>query len=182
VVESGSGRRNDAGVPGMGALGVVESGSTAETGPEPVASGGGEPAGGPYEWYRRAMLLLETGNPEAALQLIERLEVVQPGSRSVHEARARALFDARRFEEAALAFESILERTPDDDYAHFGLGLCLWRTQQFVAARDELAMAFVMRPSRPEYGQALAQVKATLAARIRDGLPLNGPVRRGGLE
>jgi hypothetical protein len=37
-------------------------------------------------------------------------------------------------------------------------------------------MAFVMRPQRAEYGQALGQVKASLRARVADGLPLNGPV------
>ena len=37
-------------------------------------------------------------------------------------------------------------------------------------------MAFVMRPDRSEYGSALAQVRATLRARIADQLPLEGPL------
>lgn len=145
---------------------------------EPQQSG--EPAGDPYDWYQRALGLLDAGSPEAALQLIERLLVVEPGSASIREAHARALFDGRRYAEASAVFEAILEQSPDDDYAHFGLGMCLWRRQEFVRARDELAMAFVMRPGRPEYGRALSQVKATLRARIADGLPLNGPL--GGLR
>jgi hypothetical protein len=52
----------------------------------------------------------------------------------------------------------------------------LWRLQEFTLARDELAMAFVMRPDRSEYGKALGQVRATLRARIDAGLPLNGPI------
>jgi predicted Zn-dependent protease len=139
-------------------------------------SEGGLPAGEEYDWYQRALTLLSTGNPDAALQLLERLLEVEPSSRSVLEAYARALFDAKRTDEAVDAFQRLVDAAPDDDYAHYGLGLALWRRQRFLAARDELAMAFVMRPDRSEYGSALAQVKATLRARIADGLPLEGPL------
>lgn len=141
------------------------------------AGAAGDPEGQPYDWYRRALTLLEGGNADAASQLLERLLVSDPTSLCALEAYARALFDARRYGPAAEAFARILDRAPDDDYAHFGLGMSLWHVQEFVQARDELAMAFVMRPSRPEYGKALAQVKATLRSRIAGNLPLNGPVR-----
>ena len=140
------------------------------------ASERGDPQGTPYDWYQRAIALLDGGNPDAALQLLTRLRVVEPSSASILEAYARAVFDARRYDEAVAAFEALIDIAPDSDYAHFGLGMALWRVQEFVRARDELAMAFVMRPQRAEYGQALGQVKATLRARVADGLPLNGPV------
>lgn len=136
----------------------------------------GDPQGSPYDWYQRATALLDSGNPDAALQLLTRLRALEPASASILEAYARAVFDARRYPEAVEAFEALIDIAPDSDYGHFGLGMALWRMQEFVRARDELAMAFVMRPQRAEYGQALGQVKATLRARIADGLPLNGPV------
>ncbi len=145
--------------------------------------GSGEPAGDPVQWFRRAEHLLESGNPEAALVLLERVAGLEPESSSVQEARARALFDTGRLDESAAAFEAILTRSPDNDYAHFGLGMCLWRQHAFVRARDELAMAFVMRPGRADYARALTQVKATLQERLRSGLPLDGPLgpgRQGG--
>lgn len=144
---------------------------------EPSAHGTGEPAGTPYEWYQRAIELLDQGNADAALQLLVRVRESEPASASVLEACARALFDSRRYAEAAEAFGELLNRAPDSDYAHFGLGMSLWRMQEFVRARDELAMAFVMRPQREDYAKALTQVKATLRARMVDGLPLNGPVQ-----
>ena len=136
----------------------------------------GDPEGSPYDWYRRAEELLAGGNPDAAAVLRGRLRVVDPGSSAVLEAFARALFDSRRYDEAAVAFRDLVDRNPADDYAHYGLGLSLWRLQRFPAARDELAMAAVMRPERSDYAQALTQVRATLRAREESGLPLEGPV------
>jgi predicted Zn-dependent protease len=137
----------------------------------------GDPDGSPYDWYRRAIDLLESGNPDAAAVLLGRLRQVDPTSTSVLEAHARALFDGRRYGEAAAAFGDLVERSPSEDYAHYGLGMSLWRLQQFPLARDHLAMAFVMRRDRSEYGTALSQVKATLRSRTLSGLPLEGPIQ-----
>lgn len=136
----------------------------------------GDPEGSPYDWYRRAVELLDTGNPDAAALLLARLRDVDPDSASVLEAYARALFDSRRFEEAADVFAEMVERNPSEDYAHYGLGMSLWRLQRFPLARDHLSMAVVMRPERTEYVKALGQVNATLRARSESGLPLEGPV------
>ena len=134
------------------------------------------PVGDAYDWYQRAMQLLSVGSSDAALQLLDRVRELEPGSRSVLEAIGRAAFDARRFDESIAAFTELLDLAPDDDYAHYGLGLSLWRQQRFIQARDHLGMAFVMRPDRSEYGSALAQVKATLRARAEADLPLEGPI------
>lgn len=136
----------------------------------------GLPEGEPYDWYARAMGLLEAGNPAAAGILLARLRDLDPASTSVLEAYARALFDTKQFDDAARAFAELAERAPSNDYAYFGLGLCLWRLQEFPQARDELAMATVMRPERRDYQRALGQVNATLRARQEAGLPLSGPV------
>lgn len=146
-----------------------------------VAEGAAEPGhaapeGSPYDWYRRAEALLDQGSPEAAAVLLERLRAIDPDSPSLLEAWARALFDSRRFDEAARAFTQLTERQPDNDYAHYGLGLALWRLQRFPEACDHLAMAVVMSPDHGEYASALGQVRATLRARADAGLPLEGPV------
>jgi len=129
-----------------------------------------------YSWFTRARELLQTGNPHAALLLIDRLMSVEPQSASIMEMYARALFDTSDFRAAAMAFDVLIQLAPDNDYAHFGKGMCLWRMQQFILSRDELGMASVMRPDRLEYARAYGQVKATLRARIEAGLPLNGPI------
>ncbi len=135
----------------------------------------GNPSGDPYDWYQRGLALLAEGNTDAAATLLERVRRSEP-SPAVLEALGRALFESRRYDEAIEVLSELAERTPDEDYAHYALGLALWRKQAFPAARDHLAMAFVMRPNRSEYGQALSQVKATLRARSEAGLPLEGPI------
>ena len=52
------------------------------------------PEGTPYDWYRRAVTLLDGGNPDAAAVLLERLREVDPTSTAVLETHARALFAA----------------------------------------------------------------------------------------
>lgn len=135
----------------------------------------GAPSGGPYEWFQRAQEMLSTGNADAAIVLLERVRRTEP-SPSVLEALGRALFDARRYDEAIEVLTELVERAPDEDYAHYALGMALWRRQMFPTARDHLSMAFVMRPDKPEYAQALTQVKATLRARAEAGLAPEGPI------
>jgi len=134
------------------------------------------PAGEAYDWFRRGSALLDSGNPAAAAQLLAWAAAEEPTAHSIREALARALFDARRFGEAAREFERLVDLAPDDDYARFGLGMALWRLRQFPRAADHLAMAVVMRPDRADYAAALRQVRATLDARAEAGLdPVGRP-------
>lgn len=128
-------------------------------------SAGVPPAGEVYDWYRRAVELLESGNAEAAAQLLQHARAHEPGSASITEAIARAMFGARRYVEAEDAFRELLDANPDDDYARFGLGLTLSRRGEFGSAAEHLALAVAMRPDRPAYADALRQVRATLRAR-----------------
>ena len=135
----------------------------------------GAPEGDPYDWFQRAQRMMSEGNPDAAVVLLDRVRRTE-SSPAVLEALGRSLFEPRRYEEATAVLTELVDRTPDDDYAHYALGMALWRLQQFPSARDHLSMAFVMRPDRSDYAQALSQVKATLRARREAGLALNGPI------
>ena len=81
------------------------------------------------------------------------------------EALARAQFDTRRYDEAAATFRRIVEASPSDDYAQFGLGLALARSGNPQAAAEHLALAAAMRPELRHYTDALRGVRATLKAR-----------------
>jgi len=125
------------------------------------------PHGDAYSWYQRGLELLGRGSAAAAAELLERAAEAEPGSRSVLEALGRAQFDTGRFEEAAASFRQIVEASPSDDYAQFGLGLALARGGDPAAAAEHLALAAAMRPELRHYTDALQGVRATLRARSR---------------
>ena len=118
-----------------------------------------------HAWYQRGMELLGKGSPAAAAQVLQRASAAEPGSRSVREALARAQFDAGWYAAAADNFRMIVEASPSDDYAHFGLGLALARAGNHAAAAEYLALAAAMRPDAAHYTDALRQVRAALRAR-----------------
>lgn len=128
------------------------------------------PAGGPYEWLQRGMELLTRGDAAAAATLLARAQAEEPTSASVLEALARARFDAGQFASAAEAFASLVDAEPASDYAHFGLGLSLFRMGRVSDAEPHLAMAAAMRPGMPEYDRRLREVRATRAARREAGI------------
>jgi len=126
---------------------------------------GGTPSGEVYDWFVRGRELLDGGNPEAAAELLAHAHAEAPDSASVLETLARALFDARRYAEAAGRFTELVEASPDSDYARFGLGLSRMRLGDPAGAAEQLAMAATMRPGRADYQQALREARATVRAR-----------------
>jgi predicted Zn-dependent protease len=147
-----------------GGDGPGDTASNAGRGPEPD---GGPGSGDVHAWYTTGMELLDNGSPAAAAQVLQRAALAEPTSRSVREALARAQFDTGRYAEAAGNFRVIVEASPSDDYAHFGLGLALTRIGDHEKAAEYLALAAAMRPDRKPYTDALRQVRATLEARKR---------------
>ena len=118
-----------------------------------------------HSWYTTGLDLLRKGSPAAAAHVLQRAANAEPGSLSIREALARAQFDTGRYEAAAANFRTIVEASPTDDYAHFGLGLALARSGEHEAAAEYLALAAAMRPDRKPYTDALRQVRATLKSR-----------------
>jgi Flp pilus assembly protein TadD len=118
-----------------------------------------------HAWYTTGLELLGKGSPAAAAQVLQRAADAEPSSRSVREALARAQFDTGQYAAAADNFRVIVEASPADDYAHFGLGLALARSGDHQSAAEYLALAAAMRPDRKPYTDALRQVRATLQAR-----------------
>ncbi|PRY49103.1 tetratricopeptide repeat protein [Geodermatophilus tzadiensis] len=122
------------------------------------------PGGGVYEWYRRGLDLLASGDPAAAATLLARAADAEPGSRSVLEALARAQYDAGRYREAIESFSALTAVNPTDDYAQFGLGLAASRAGELDVAAEHLALAVAMRPDLGHYARALRGVRARRAA------------------
>ena len=63
----------------------------------------------------------------------------------------RALFHARRYEQAAAEFEAVIERAPTNDFAQFCLGRSLQMLGRHAEARKPLALAACLQPGRQDY-------------------------------
>ena len=134
-------------------------GPGSSTGPDdhlPAGEGEGEA----YARFQEGSRLLESGNSHAAVVALERARDLEPDKGSIREALARAYFRSRRVEAARVEFEKVLELDPVNDYAHFGLGMCLLRKGDRAAARGHLKMATIMRPEEEAYRDALRQASA----------------------
>jgi tetratricopeptide (TPR) repeat protein len=88
---------------------------------------------------------------------------MEPGSRSILEALARAQYDAGRYDAAMDSFTGLIARNPTDDYAHFGLGLAASKAGELRLAAEHLALAVAMRPDLGHYTRALRGVRARRA-------------------
>src|ERR687883_378811 len=123
------------------------------TGPAQPPGEGGEA----YTRFQEGSRLLESGNHHAAIVSLERARDLEPEKGSIREALARAYFRSQRVEAARVEFEKVLELDPVNDYAHFGLGMCLLRKGDRAGARGHLKMATIMRPNDEAYQDALRQ-------------------------
>ena len=85
--------------------------------------------------------LLASANPHAAAVALERARTLEPDKGSVREALGRAYFRSGRIGEARAEFAHAVEIDPVNDYAHFGLGLCLLRVGDAAGARRHLKLA-----------------------------------------
>ena len=149
----------------MASGGSVASGGSGTSGASGNGGGGRPDPAEVHGWYTTGMELLGKGSAAAAAQLLQRAANAEPASRSVREALARAQFDTGQYAAAAENFRVIVEASPTEDYAHFGLGLSLARIGDHAAAAEYLALAAAMRPDRKPYTDALDQVRATLRYR-----------------
>lgn len=138
------------------------------TGPGGSREGAGNEA---YERFFEGSRLLRSGDHHAATVSLERARDLEPEKGSIREALARAYFRSGRFPSARDEFEKALELDPVNDYAHFGLGLCLLRTGDRAGARRHLKLATVMRPEAEAYQAALRQADACVGRRLGQGPP-----------
>lgn len=104
-----------------------------------------------YELFIRGTELLEAGHNHQAAIPLSRARDLAPDKTSIREALGRALFGARRYEQASQEFQAVVDRAPTNDYALFCLGRSLQLLGRHAEARRPLALAACMQPGRRDY-------------------------------
>jgi Flp pilus assembly protein TadD len=108
-----------------------------------------------FRAFQEGSRLLSEANTHAAVVALERARDLEPDTPSVRETLARAYYRAGNLTAATAEFARSVELDPVNDYAHFGLGLCLVRRGDQIGARRHLKLAVAMRPDSSDYRRAL---------------------------
>ena len=94
-----------------------------------------------YDAFRQAELFLRAGQPAEAARLLQPVVEAEPGSNAALELYARALSGSAQLDKAEAAFRLLVDRRPDDGWAHFALARTLERRGKDGAEHRRVATA-----------------------------------------
>ncbi|CAM2909935.1 MULTISPECIES: tetratricopeptide repeat protein [Streptomyces] len=103
--------------------------------------------------FRAAERLLEARDPRGAVHLLDSVIEEHPDHRGARLLRARAYFLVARLQSAEQEFQWVLEREPDNAFAHFALARTLQRASRDDEARAHFKLAAALNP-RPDFVEA----------------------------
>lgn len=100
--------------------------------------------------YRAAEQLLAARDPRGAVKLLDPVVAAHPENTAARLLRARAYFAAAQLPPAEREFRIVLEREPDNAFAHFALARTLERANRPAEALRHFRLAAALDP-RPDY-------------------------------
>ncbi|MBQ0849810.1 tetratricopeptide repeat protein [Streptomyces sp. NBC_00414] len=100
--------------------------------------------------FRAAEQLLAARDPRGAVKLLDNVIAAYPENTAARLLRARAFFAAAQLRPAELEFTIVLEREPDNAFAHFALARTYERSGQQAQAMRHFRLAAALDP-QPEY-------------------------------
>lgn len=103
--------------------------------------------------YRAAEQLLAARDPRGAVKLLDSVITAHPENTAARLLRARAFFGAAQLRAAELEFHIVLEREPDNAFAHFALARTLERADRREEATRHFRLAAALDP-RPDFVEA----------------------------
>lgn len=103
--------------------------------------------------FRAAEQLLAAGDPRGTVKLLAGVIAAHPDNTAARLLRARAFFAAAQLRSAELEFTIVLEREPDNAYAHFALARTYERQSRPDQARRHFRLAAALDPN-PQYLRA----------------------------
>ncbi|MBL1097135.1 tetratricopeptide repeat protein [Streptomyces coffeae] len=103
--------------------------------------------------FRAAEQLLAARDPRGAVKLLDSVINAHPENTAARLLRARAFFGAAQLRSAELEFQLVLEREPDNAFAHFALGRTLERANRPEEATRHFRLAAALDP-RPDFVEA----------------------------
>ena len=115
----------------------------------------GEAESETYELFQQGREHLKKGMAAQASVSLEKAKRREPGKASIREALGIAYFRMQRYREAESEFRAMLELSPVDDYAHYGLARALEKLGRTAEARGHYKLASSLRPDNEHYASRL---------------------------
>ncbi|MEH0431094.1 tetratricopeptide repeat protein [Streptomyces stelliscabiei] len=103
--------------------------------------------------FRAAEHLLAARDPRGAVKLLDNVIAQHPENTAARLLRARAFFAAAQLRPAELEFTIVLEREPDNAFAHFALARTYQRQSRDDEAKRHFRLAAALDPN-PQYLEA----------------------------
>ncbi|MFE2293615.1 tetratricopeptide repeat protein [Streptomyces sp. NPDC059452] len=103
--------------------------------------------------FRAAEQLLDARDPRGAVKLLDSVIAAHPENTAARLLRARAFFASAQLRPAELEFELVLEREPDNAFAHYALARTFERAGRPDQAMRHFRLAAALDP-KPEYLKA----------------------------
>lgn len=100
--------------------------------------------------YRAAERLLAARDPRGAVKLLDAVVTAHPENTAARLLRARAFFHSAQLRSAEQEFQVVLEREPDNAFAHFALARTLERAGRADEAQRHFRLAAALDP-KPDY-------------------------------
>jgi tetratricopeptide (TPR) repeat protein len=111
--------------------------------------------GNAYDLFEKGKGSLERQNFLKAIMALEQAKEREPEKGSIREALAIAYYNHGFYLSAHKNFKKALDIDITNDYAHYGLGLCLVKRGELKRALGHLKMALAMKPDSKIYKEEL---------------------------
>jgi Flp pilus assembly protein TadD len=108
-----------------------------------------------YDLYQQGQAHLRKGRAAQATVALEKAKRREPQKASIREALGIAYLRIQRYEEAEEEFRALLELSPADHYAHYGLGRALEKLGRDAEANGHYKLASSLRPESRHYASRI---------------------------
>src|SRR4030042_2892441 len=108
-----------------------------------------------YYLFKRGKKVSENCKLLEAIMLLEKAKKLEPEKGSIREVLASAYYNCGLYVSAKKNFIKALEIDASNDFAHYGLGLCLIKENKKTEAMGHFKIAFFMKPGHKKYKEVL---------------------------
>lgn len=111
-----------------------------------------------YYLFKKGKKLTERGKFLDAIMVLEKAKDFEPKKGSIREVLASAYYNCGFYYSAKKNFMKALEIDAANDFAHYGLGMCLIKEKNLNKAAGHLKMAYAMKPDSKKYKDMLKKI------------------------